>query len=202
MTDQFIVLKNKYKYNVPAAALFFSNNHKALRVEVPDIGKEFTDSAYIGKGASSRIRTLFALVHDVLLFHCKDPEGFIYYNHLDSFNGSVNYTINKLTNSDGHTLAHIKFYRESPDSCHAEVCCMLFSSINSLMLFYSISSLPKIPYVLLRLSAWLAENILMNHRLVALPGRAWMAGPILAPGKTSILAVPPHRSGSTMTRKL
>jgi len=98
MTDQFIVLKNKYKYNVPAAALFFSNNHKALRVEVPDIGKEFTDSAYIGK----------------------DPEGFIYYNHLDSFNGSVNYKINKLTNSDGHTLAHIKFYRESPDSCHAE----------------------------------------------------------------------------------
>jgi hypothetical protein len=43
---------------VPAAALFFSNVQKgikALRVEVPDIGKEFTDSAYIGKGASSRI---------------------------------------------------------------------------------------------------------------------------------------------------
>ncbi|KIM76190.1 hypothetical protein PILCRDRAFT_826551 [Piloderma croceum F 1598] len=98
MTDQFIVLKKKYTYNVPAAALFFSNAHKALRVEVPDIGKEFTDSAYIGK----------------------DPEGFIYYNHLDSFEGKIKYTISKLINNDGHTLAHIKFYRDSPDACHAE----------------------------------------------------------------------------------
>ena len=58
MTDQFLVLKKKYTYNVPAAALFFSSAHKALRVEVPDIGKEFTDSAYIGKGGSSRIPTV------------------------------------------------------------------------------------------------------------------------------------------------
>lgn len=51
MTDKFTTLKAKYKHQCPAEALFFSNgNHKALRLEVPDLGKEFTDNAYIGKG--------------------------------------------------------------------------------------------------------------------------------------------------------
>jgi len=115
---------------------------------------------------------------------------------------TVNYTINKLTNSDGHTPRPHQVLRESPDSCHAEVCCMLFSSINWLMLFYSISSLLKIRTYFFACPLGSLKIFLMNHRLVALPGRAWMAGPILAPGKTSILAVPPHRSGSTMIRKL
>ena len=47
-----------YNHATSAAALFFKNTvgntvHQALRVEVPEIGKEFTDSAYIGKGPFS-----------------------------------------------------------------------------------------------------------------------------------------------------
>ena len=54
--DQFAVLKRTYLHNVPAEALFFSNasnGSKALRLEVAEIGKEFTDNVDIGKGASS-----------------------------------------------------------------------------------------------------------------------------------------------------
>lgn len=38
-----------------AFALFFKNDHntRAFRLEIPDIGLEFTDGAYIGRGMSS-----------------------------------------------------------------------------------------------------------------------------------------------------
>ena len=44
-----------YKHETAAEALFFRNVvngtvHQAIRVEVPDLGIEFTDNAYIGKG--------------------------------------------------------------------------------------------------------------------------------------------------------
>ena len=44
-----------YNHSTAAEALFFKNTvngsvHKAIRVEVPEIGVEFTDNAYIGKG--------------------------------------------------------------------------------------------------------------------------------------------------------
>jgi hypothetical protein len=46
-----------YKHSTASSALFFKNTyglvHQALRVEVPEIGKEFTDNAYIGRGAFS-----------------------------------------------------------------------------------------------------------------------------------------------------
>jgi hypothetical protein len=48
-----------YKHSAASAALFFKNKddygtiHQAIRVEIPEIGKEFTDNAYIGKGAFS-----------------------------------------------------------------------------------------------------------------------------------------------------
>jgi hypothetical protein len=59
---KFSDLESAYTYNVPASALLFSNVHgwpwgpptihtKALRVEVPDLGKEFSDGNYIGTGA-------------------------------------------------------------------------------------------------------------------------------------------------------
>jgi hypothetical protein len=58
--DQFAALKAKYREaggrDVPAEALFFHNTSsdlKALRLAVAEIGKEFTDNVYIGKGASS-----------------------------------------------------------------------------------------------------------------------------------------------------
>jgi len=101
MTDLFTDLKKKYKYHVPAAALIFSSPlvGKALRVEAPDIGKEFTDGANIGT----------------------DPEGFLYYNYLASFDKApIKYLISKLINSDGKTCAHIRFYSDDPQETHAE----------------------------------------------------------------------------------
>jgi hypothetical protein len=65
----FATLEAKYDKLVPAEALFFKNGHnKALRVEAQTLGKEFTDGAYIGKGASSRTYAdTFAIVHGILL---------------------------------------------------------------------------------------------------------------------------------------
>ncbi|KAJ7890123.1 hypothetical protein B0H14DRAFT_3429184 [Mycena olivaceomarginata] len=78
----FSTLQNNYKYNVAASTLLFSNLHnKAIRVEVPDLGKEFSDSNYTGR----------------------DPEGTLYYNDLDSFDTSrknVNYTVLKFLAED------------------------------------------------------------------------------------------------------
>ena len=44
-----------YNHSTAAEALFFKNTvngtvHQAVRVEVPEIGVEFIDNAYIGKG--------------------------------------------------------------------------------------------------------------------------------------------------------
>jgi hypothetical protein len=52
-------LEEKYDEAVSAEALFFNNGrNKALRVEAPTLNKEFTDGAYIGRGASSHTYTL------------------------------------------------------------------------------------------------------------------------------------------------
>jgi hypothetical protein len=149
----FDTLLKKYKYHVSAEALFFANGHnKALRVEAPTLCKEFTDGAYIGAGASSRTcADTFAIIHGILFFHCQDPKGFLFYKDTTSFDGStLKYTVSNFTSS-GTTYAHIKFYHESPTDYYIEVRCILFSSIHSLTLFYSISSLRKIPCVLIRL---------------------------------------------------
>jgi hypothetical protein len=107
--DAFSDLKKDYTYNVPAYALLFSDakGYKALRVDAPDIGKEFTDSVYIGR----------------------DPEGFLYYNDLESFSQHDNplassdpvyYLIQKLNNpSDGKLLVKITFTRQGADDPHA-----------------------------------------------------------------------------------
>ena len=55
MSDKFAELKAKYTHQVPAEALFINAGHKALRLECPEIGKEFTDHVYIGKGGHSFI---------------------------------------------------------------------------------------------------------------------------------------------------
>ncbi|KIO28042.1 hypothetical protein M407DRAFT_185604 [Tulasnella calospora MUT 4182] len=100
MSDQFELLKNKYKYNVQGEALFINAGNKALRLEVPDIGKEFTAGVYIGK----------------------DPEGTLYYNHADSFDPrTVKFQVTRYVNpSDKKVCAWIKFYTDSIDDCHAE----------------------------------------------------------------------------------
>jgi hypothetical protein len=71
---------------------------------------------------------------------------------MKSFDGpTLKYTVAKVTNPDG-IYAHIKFCHFPSDECQMEVCCLLSLSIHSLILFYSISSLVEIPYVLLRFS--------------------------------------------------
>ena len=51
MTDPFEIQRAKYKFTVPAEALFFSyNNRKATRVSAGTIGLEFIDGQYIGSG--------------------------------------------------------------------------------------------------------------------------------------------------------
>jgi hypothetical protein len=47
-----------YNHETAAEALFFKNTvngtvHQAIRVEVPELGIEYTDNAYIGKGVFS-----------------------------------------------------------------------------------------------------------------------------------------------------
>jgi hypothetical protein len=60
----FSSLEEKYDKSTGAEALFFANGHnKALRVEAHTLHVEFTDGAYIGRGASSRTDTdAFAIV--------------------------------------------------------------------------------------------------------------------------------------------
>ena len=55
-----IIPTKKYNHFAPAQALFFKNKellsdeiHQAIRLEVPELGKEFSDGDYIGKGAFS-----------------------------------------------------------------------------------------------------------------------------------------------------
>jgi hypothetical protein len=50
MADLFSDLRKQYKNEANGEALFFSAKYKALRLEVPEIGKEFSDCCYIGKG--------------------------------------------------------------------------------------------------------------------------------------------------------
>jgi len=100
--DQFEELKGKYPHNVYAEALFFNASQKALRLEVPEIGREFTDGLYIGA----------------------DPEGTLYYRNADSFDDPtrvVKYNVTKYTNPfDNKVCAWVKFYTETIQDCHAE----------------------------------------------------------------------------------
>jgi hypothetical protein len=62
-TPKFNLMATRYKYFVGASALLFSGNDniKALRLEVPDLRKEFSDTQFIGTGAifgSVRFRIL------------------------------------------------------------------------------------------------------------------------------------------------
>ncbi|CAK5282724.1 unnamed protein product [Mycena citricolor] len=100
MSDKFSELRSHYKHAVQAEALLFNNGRRALRLEVPDIGKEFTDGLYIGK----------------------DPEGTFYYNYADNFDRTgIKYKTYRYVNKiDNKTCAWIKFYTESENQCFAE----------------------------------------------------------------------------------
>lgn len=98
MTTKFATLQN-YKYNVAASALLFSNlNNKALRVEVPDLGKEFSVGKFIGHGGDS-----LASFFSTLLTRLQ-PEGTLYHNDLNSFDISrknLNYKVVKVDRGAG-----------------------------------------------------------------------------------------------------
>ncbi|KAJ7478432.1 hypothetical protein FB451DRAFT_1241994 [Mycena latifolia] len=72
----------------------------ALRVEAPDIGKEFTDSNFIGA----------------------DPQGTLYYNDLSDLESAytVNYKVETVVDPNDGNLLHIKFWHQNEDDCHAE----------------------------------------------------------------------------------
>ncbi|KAJ7105973.1 hypothetical protein C8R44DRAFT_987537 [Mycena epipterygia] len=94
-----------YTHVVGASALLFSGENKALRVEVPELGKEFADTQFIGT----------------------DPEGVLYYD--DDRNLDVGltayYKVYKFADNTGNFI-NIKFYHNEfkpgqPDpACHAE----------------------------------------------------------------------------------
>ncbi|KAJ7137617.1 hypothetical protein C8R43DRAFT_1019895 [Mycena crocata] len=104
---QYDALPTDYDYFIGASALLFSGTHsiKALRVEVPDLGKEFSDTQFIGT----------------------DPEGVIYYNDVREFDTTlpVYYKIYHVAHGDKDLvqikLSHNEFKQGQADpACHAE----------------------------------------------------------------------------------
>lgn len=100
------LISKDYRHDTRAEALLFrmssSDNTivtKGLRLEAPDIGKEFTDNVPIGK----------------------DPAGVLYYDSLQDLKHGrhVTYQI-KSKKHDGKEYMWIGFYKESVDNCHAE----------------------------------------------------------------------------------
>ncbi|PPQ77153.1 hypothetical protein CVT26_008099 [Gymnopilus dilepis] len=104
MPDPFSQAATAFSEQVSAAALFFSGNNKALRLEAPDIALEFTDKAYIGT----------------------DPEGVLYFNGINDFamtDGSGKAIIHSYTITskkvNGTAYAIIGFHQGS-DSKHLD----------------------------------------------------------------------------------
>ena len=143
-----------YNHETAAEALFFRNVvngsvHQAIRVEVPDLGLEFTDNAYIGKGAFSLCFLVICnlILNGALLWHREDPEGLLYYDAASDMTGNAKAKVLKVT-VGGKNYVHIKFYTSYESETYAEVGCTLFLSLSALtMPFYCVSSLPKIQYV-------------------------------------------------------
>ncbi|KAJ7116247.1 hypothetical protein C8R43DRAFT_1137924 [Mycena crocata] len=96
-----------YGYMVGASAMLFSSppNIKALRLEVPDLGKEFCDTEFIGT----------------------DPEGALFYNDVREFDSTlavyykVYHIVDGAKNYCQIKLSHNEFKAGHPDpACHAE----------------------------------------------------------------------------------
>lgn len=91
-----------YNHETSAEALFFKNTvnntvHQAIRLEVPELGLEFTDNAYIGK----------------------DPEGIFYYDDVSDISGSAKAKVSKVT-ANSKNYCHIKFYTSNESETYAE----------------------------------------------------------------------------------
>ncbi|KAH6885632.1 hypothetical protein BKA70DRAFT_1237025 [Coprinopsis sp. MPI-PUGE-AT-0042] len=97
--DLFEKYRQQFKGNaVPAAGLFFHDqyDYKALRVEAPTIGKEFTDGVWIGS----------------------DPDGTLFYYSTGDMEKATSYVIEQVTNpSDGKQCAQVTFtFTDDPDA--------------------------------------------------------------------------------------
>lgn len=94
--DIFETAKIQYQGRVvPAAALFFHENHFALRVEVPILGKEFTYGVYIGT----------------------DPEGSFFYNDTLDLDQPTKFTVSQVNNPfDNQPCAKVEFWYRDEDS--------------------------------------------------------------------------------------
>ena len=118
-----------YTHSTAASALFFKNTdknkvvHQALRVEVPEIGKEFSDNAYIGTGM--KLSSSLELRCKFLLGHFEDPDGIFYYMALSDLTGKVKAKVLKVT-QDSKTYAHVKFYTSDDTKPYAEVFLVLY----------------------------------------------------------------------------
>jgi len=91
-----------YSHQTSAEALFFKNTvnntvHQAIRVEVPELGIEYTDNAYIGK----------------------DPEGIFYYDAASDMSGAAKAKVVKVV-ANGRNYCHIKFYTSNESETYAE----------------------------------------------------------------------------------
>ncbi|CAK5272784.1 unnamed protein product [Mycena citricolor] len=105
MTDKFSQLRSKWAGSSNAEALFFkaSGMSPAMRLEVPELGREFTDGLYIGT----------------------DPAGTVFYDTADSFDikdsDPVYYKAEQYYNeADSKWCAWVRFYRENVENPHAE----------------------------------------------------------------------------------
>jgi len=104
-----------YNYSTPASALFFKTGalawfprwnprytvRHALRVVIPELGKEYTDNNYIGE----------------------DPQGIFYYGAASDITGKVKARVYKVTvddNGNSKNYAHIKFFTKDEDQTYAE----------------------------------------------------------------------------------
>ncbi|KAJ7616079.1 hypothetical protein FB45DRAFT_935247 [Roridomyces roridus] len=102
-----MTITSKLHNQTVAAALLFQDKYgaKAVRIEAQDLGKEFTDHAWIGT----------------------DPEGLLYYNSRDDFEPqderqggkvSANYIVHRIQDG-GDNYVNIKFWREGDTEAQA-----------------------------------------------------------------------------------
>jgi len=113
MADEFTTLKSNYEFQVPAHALFFTHVkrsatpplRRALRLEVPDLGLEFTDNRFI---------------------YSADPQGTFFYSSIKALSpddDKNHYKISRILNPiDNRPCALIEFYTDvnKPNDCYAK----------------------------------------------------------------------------------
>lgn len=118
----------QYPVNCAAAALLYYDKDVQLgvRIEAPSIMKEFVDNVAFGRG------TIFKSVKTHLTLLSVDPEGILFFNDRDDFNGPAYY--NLFTNTgvaDDQRAIVVQFFASTQGKYYAEVCNIIFAIIRS-----------------------------------------------------------------------